>query len=70
MDVLVTQPPDSPPKSFLFMGWNQLGVTRIEPLPSNVQKIRIAVYGDNVDTYFKEYSISWDGDKYEDIRLK
>jgi len=71
LDVLLTKP-DSPPKPCLFMGYHQSVGLRTDPLPSNVQRIRIAVYGDNVDPCPKEYSISWEGKdpKYTDIRLK
>ncbi len=66
LDVLLTKP-ESPPRPLLFMGFQQS--LRTDPVPPNIKKIIISVYGDNVDTYTKEYSITWVGNDYNDIRL-
>ncbi|MBM2825195.1 MAG: hypothetical protein HW402_859 [Dehalococcoidales bacterium] len=73
LDVLLTKPetnPASRPPPRLFMGFQQPWGLRTDTLSSNVKRIGIAVYGDNVDPCPKEYSIIWKGDNYYDIHLE
>lgn len=83
LDVLLTKA-DSPSKAFLFTNALVAGVQqarlqlveaelawcKLDKLPSDVRRIRIAVYGDNVEPCSKEYCISWDNSNYRSIRLK
>jgi hypothetical protein len=83
LDVLLTKA-DSPSKAFLFTNAlvtgaqlaraqlvkTELAWSQLDELPPGTCRIRIAIYGDNVEPCAKEYSISWDDSNYTAIRLE
>ncbi|MBI2847988.1 MAG: hypothetical protein HYX83_02325 [Chloroflexi bacterium] len=61
----------SPQRVPVLVSWK----ARIDRLPTNTNKIRIEVYGDNFRVVCKEYSITWKEEdptkrKHTDVRLK
>jgi hypothetical protein len=67
LDVLVTKA-DSPGKSFVFTYGFVAGQSK-DILDGNGH-IQITIDGDDVEPSTREYSITWEGSNYTDIRLK
>jgi hypothetical protein len=68
LDILVTRL-EHDRKALLFMSPENLFSNNPDKVPDGTCAIQVTVYGDNVDPCTKEYSIDWDGDNYDDIRL-
>ena len=67
LDVLVTRH-EHQGKALLFTSC--LFGDKPEEVSQGTCRILVTVYGDNVKPRAKEYSISWEGSNYTDIRLK
>lgn len=69
LDILVTRP-EHQGKALLFMSVDNLFGDKPEEVPQGTCRIQVTVYGDNVKPCAKEYSITWEGSNYTDIRLE